>query len=193
MKVKIDFYRKCFNCLYEPPIMQSLTWDNGFDEESDKDYVPKDEDVETMLSQLHLFRNIRCENCDTSDKLAFSVQYVNEKPFGEENVAETPEELSYPELEYEIHNFILENAKDGPLEFTLHNGETKVGEVDGITTSMTAGSKSYAVKVYKDVDPDEDEFLQENYGEAISYEYINLSDILYIDLWTTYQEMHWRD
>lgn len=171
MKVKIEFFRKCFDCLYETPNTKTLIWDNGDDNNQPDDIELSEEDLGIMLNQLHGFNNIVCENCGNSERLAFAVLKVNNKTYN--NLAESNEDSSD---EFEIHNEILRLANSSLILFYMKDGSYKIAEVDGVMTSHSDGGKSYTSKVYLESEEIEEieDFDSEN---RISYQHIDLSEI----------------
>lgn len=171
MKVKIEFFRKCFDCLYETPNTKTLIWDNGDENNQPDDIELSDEDLGIMLNHLHGFNNIVCENCGNNQRLAFAVLKVNDKIYN--NLTESNEDSSD---EFEIHNEILRLANSSLILFYMKDGSYKIAEVDGVMTSHSDGGKSYTSKVYlecEEIDEIED-FDPEN---GISFQNIDLSEI----------------
>lgn len=190
MKVKIEFYTKCFGCLYENPEIQNLTWDNGSNEEISDNFIPNDEDLGIMLNQLHAFDNITCINCGNLDMLAFAIQKVNDKPYHSD---EFDEDLTQrdSQTEYQIHSQIQEFTPHGLIKFHMKNGKIKVGEVTGIMTRTSNGSKIYPTKIYQYLDLEDD--LSSEFGELIDYEHIELSEIGSVEFFMPFEYMYQRN
>jgi len=179
MKVRIEFYRKCFYCLFETPDTKTLIWENGDDKNQSPDIELSDEDLGIMLNQLHGFNNIVCENCGTGDSLAFAVVKVNDKSYNDL----TNEKDNKPSNDFAIHNEILRMAKSSLILFKMRDGTFKIAAVDGVMTSHGNGEKSYATIVYFECD-EIDEIENFDYDNGISFQYMQLSEIKEIEHFT---------
>ncbi len=183
MKVKIEFFRKCFNCLYETPSSKTLTWDNGDSNPQVDDLELSDEDLGIMLNQLHGFNRIVCENCQTNDKLAFAVVKVNDKVH---NQFEDSNEVA--NNDFLTHSKILELADSSIILFHMTDGSHKIAKIDGVMTNQMDGSKSYTAKVYFE-SLDLNEIFEFDFDGGISYEYISLGDIHSVEFFANIEDV----
>ncbi len=182
MKLKIEFFRKCFNCQYETPNTNTLIWDNGNNINQSLDFQLTGEKLGIMLGQLHEFNNIVCENCGTRDELAFAVIKVNDEPY-----EDIDDEDSIKE--FEIHNEILEIAPTSLILFHLKNGNYKIAEVFDEMTSLMSGEKSYMAKVYfecKEID-DIENFSLDN---GMTIQEIDLTEIKEVERYISLDDIY---
>jgi len=183
MKVKIEFYRKCFNCLYETRNSKTLVWDNGDNNPQVEDLELSDEDLGIMLNQLHGFNRIVCENCQTNDKLAFAVVKVNDKVYNQFEVSNENENNDFL-----THNEILELVDSSVILFHMKDGSHKIAKIDGVMTNQMDGSKSYTAKVFFESD-DLNEIFEFDFDRGISYEYISLGDIESVEFFANIEDV----
>ena len=183
MKVKIEFYTKCFNCLYETPNSKTLVWDNGDNNPQVEDLELSDEDLGIMLNQLHGINRIVCENCQTNEKLAFAVVKVNDKVYNEFEDSNAVENNDFL-----IHNEILEFADSSIILFNMKDGSHKIAKIDGVMTNQMDGSKSYTAKVFFESD-NLNEIFEFDFDRAISYEYISLRDIESVEFFANIEDV----